>query len=343
MKRIKYFIQRVFGLDYKRLFEVAGIVSKRTGKPKLFYIFDIVVCGFKYQAGYSDYLEFEFYNLNAFQRSSYVTRGLNYDFVVRLNDREARRRLENKVYFLEDFGDLMGRRWLDLETASYEEFVAFTNEVPNVVLKPVDGICGKGIQFVTVTEENVRNVYETALKDNTMLVEQEIKQHHELDVLHPHSMNTLRVMTIKVNGNVGIPYICVRTGNGTKVDNLNAGGYAARVDVETGEIISDGFGKYSSLAVVHPVTGVQFKGFKIPLFNEAIDLAIKAAERLENVNYVGWDIGITENGPIVIEANDFPGNDLTQSPIALGKDKLGMRYVFEDMIRDLSKLPPKTK
>ena len=57
-----------------------------------------------------------------------------------------------------------------------------------------------------------------------------------------------------------------------------------------------------------------------------------AAVRLPGIGYVGWDIAISEEGPLVIEANDFPSHDLLQFPELLDDDRIGLRPVFDGLI-----------
>ena len=68
-------------LDYKNMFRIAKKISKKTGKNYIGILFDMVRCGLKYQAGYYDYQEFEFYNLNKEERKTYLTRGKNNEIV----------------------------------------------------------------------------------------------------------------------------------------------------------------------------------------------------------------------------------------------------------------------
>ena len=46
------------------MFRIAKAISKKTKKNYISIVIDMIKCGFKYQAGYYDYQEFEFYNLN---------------------------------------------------------------------------------------------------------------------------------------------------------------------------------------------------------------------------------------------------------------------------------------
>ena len=57
----------------------------------------------------------------------------------------------------------------------------------------------------------------------------------------------------------------------------------------------------------HPVTKEKIVGFNIPMFKEAVELVKEAAKVVPEVAYVGWDVAISDNGPVIIEGNSFPG------------------------------------
>ena len=46
------------------MIKIAKNIGKKINKNYILILFDMCKCGFKYQAGYYDYQEFEFYNLN---------------------------------------------------------------------------------------------------------------------------------------------------------------------------------------------------------------------------------------------------------------------------------------
>ena len=41
-------------------------------------------------------------------------------------------------------------------------------------------------------------------------------------------------------------------------------------------------------------------------------MALKAALEVPEVRYVGWDIAITPNGPVIMEGNEYPSYGLVQ-------------------------------
>jgi hypothetical protein len=65
MPNLNYIFKRIAGMDYGALLETARKVHVRSGKGTLASLADIVACGFRYQAGYMDYLVFEFDRLTA--------------------------------------------------------------------------------------------------------------------------------------------------------------------------------------------------------------------------------------------------------------------------------------
>ena len=70
---MKYVINRIFNMSLKNMFKQINVVNERSGKNKILIFFDMIVCGFKYQAGYMDYMLFEMYNLSSKQRKTFIS------------------------------------------------------------------------------------------------------------------------------------------------------------------------------------------------------------------------------------------------------------------------------
>ena len=54
----------------------------------------------------------------------------------------------------------------------------------------------------------------------------------------------------------------------------------------------------------HPVTGVCFENFSLPFWDEVEKLVLKAHAFIPSVISIGWDVAITEKGPVLLEGND---------------------------------------
>lgn len=106
------------------------------------------------------------------------------------------------------------------------------------------------------------------------------------------------------------------------VDNLHNGGIIADIDLETGELKTDGQDFFNNVYVRHPDTGYPIKGFRIPFFEEMKQMIEKAGASFEAL--LGWDIAITESGPVIIEINSSPGAVILQVPYVM--QRIGMRH-----------------
>lgn len=55
---------------------------------------------------------------------------------------------------------------------------------------------------------------------------------------------------------------------------------------------------------MHPNTGVVFKDYQLPYWNEVIEVVKLMHSYLKDIKSIGWDVAITPNGPVLIEGND---------------------------------------
>ncbi len=147
------------------------------------------------------------------------------------------------------------------------------------------------------------------------LFQETIKQHQVLERLNPSCINTIRMDTfIDRDGNIEILSAYLRMSiKNAHADNHALGGCAVNVDLETGKLCAEGYvGVKQDLGVPllsHPVTHVVFENFQVPCFEQAKESIIKAASYMPGLRLIGWDIGISESGPVLIEANPDYGMD----------------------------------
>ena len=84
------------------------------------------------------------------------------------------------------------------------------------------------------------------------------------------------------------------------------------MDEKTGKICSVATDDYFNVYETHPDTGIRSEGYQLPMVQEAVDFAKKAALVVPQICHVGWDVAVTPDGPVLIEGNDYPGTDLCQ-------------------------------
>ncbi len=330
MNKLKYIFKRIAAMDFKNMIAQAKIVRSRTHRPVVFTLVDMIYCGFKYLAGYMDYVVFEFYNLSRAQRATQVTRGINNELVKSLNKKESWYKFDKKDEFNRIFADFLKRDWLDIENSDPDAFKELCSKHPQMIVKPRDGACGKGVEKLSVSDfPSAEKMRDYCLENGQTLAEEIIVQNQKMNELFPNSVNTVRMVTITKNGKVNIVFCSVRIGAGdTIVDNLNSGGMAALVDENTGVITTDAADKNGVIYKNHPDTNTAICGFEIPDFEEGREMVKKAALLVSDIGYVGWDIAFSDKGALLIEGNHFPGHDIYQMP-ALTPDGIGVLPKFK--------------
>lgn len=334
MSKLGYILRCVRNMNYKNMLNTVNTVHKKSGKNRVGLFCDMVWCGFKYGTGHRDYDLNEWWTLNKAQRSTYITRGINNSIVTRLNDSSYYHILDNKIHFNEHFSDCLGRKWLNVENASLEEFESFMENTEAVIAKPIDATCGQGVVKLQKSDfESVSAMYDHIRETRAFLVEEYVIQHSEISKLYPLSVNTLRIVTVTSDdGTPHVLYAFIRMGNnGRVVDNINAGGMAAPIDLETGKISGVAFDKDYSYYDTHPYTGTPIVGHQIPFWKESCEFALEACKRIPQLRYIGWDVAVTENGPTFIEGNQHPGHDFLQMPPHV-PDKIGILPRFRQFV-----------
>lgn len=332
MSRIKYYFGRLFEIDWKNMFRVVGKISKRCHKPYILILFDTIWCSIKYGAGYMDYFQFFFENLNSKQRATYINRTVNNKYHRLLNNRDYFHLFQNKHEFLNTYKEFIKRDFLLLDESTYDEFLYFVKKHPVFIAKPDDGLCGIGVELVDTNGCDLKDLYDKLLTNKQNLLEERIVQNTEMNKLYPEAINTLRVVTINRFGKVSVPFVALRIGTGGRhVDNFHAGGCFSVVDSD-GVVRKPALDKENRIYDVHPDTGAPIIGFKVPMYDEVIEQCKKMALVTPEIGYTGWDMAIGEKGIDVVEANQLPGYDIYQSYPHLNADLCGLKPCFDEAI-----------
>ena len=322
MKKIIYLFKRILKLDYKNMFKTAREISKESKKNFIVIFFDIVICGFKYQAGYVDYKKYEFHILSKAERKTFLTRGKNNHIIKTFNDKKHFYKLESKIEFNKTYEKFLKRNWLQLDGENLEEFIQFMKENKKVIVKPLDLDNGRGIKKLEYKQdENYEEVYKDLIENNQVLIEELLVQHEELNKICPTSVNTMRMFTLYKDGKAHLMQSALKLGNGHVADNLALGGMFTCLD-DDGIAYAPAINYKGEEFEKHPMTNEKILGLKVPLFKEAENLVKEAAKVVPEIAYVGWDVAITQDGPCIIEGNPFP--EILQTKPSLMKKREGL-------------------
>lgn len=191
-------------------------------------------------------------------------------------------------------------------------------------LKPFAAGKGKGIHRMDSVEGRYlldgRSVDGAALiqlmnKNDGWFLSQGVVQHPELARIYPNTTNTLRLITVRnEHGESEILFVVLRLGTAATVpvDNGSRGGLVAKVDLESG-VLSHATSLWSKDEHTHhPNSGSPIEGVKLPGWDELRPTMLALADALPYLQFVAWDVLLTENGPVVIEANTSSGVNILQ-------------------------------
>lgn len=284
---------------------------------------DYVLANKKQQVSYDEYMYcYEFWKLNEEQRSTFISQSEMVFFNKFIVVDEFKKYFWVKKLFLEQFSKFVHRKWIEVNSSSFEQFSTLLNS-SDCIIKPQESSGGNGI-FITKKgeEKNLEDLYEKCKQQNC-LVEEWIVGCDEIQSFHPSSLNTIRLWTIHGEKGTEVFHAFLRTGrNGSVIDNSTGNvGIRATIDVDTGIIISDAFSKKNERYEEHPDTHVKFKGFTIPKFEEVKKACIEAANVFPHP-IVGWDVVIRNDGRIeFVEGNHMPDIYGIQQLLKIGQRK----------------------
>ncbi|WP_353892595.1 sugar-transfer associated ATP-grasp domain-containing protein [Proteinivorax hydrogeniformans] len=188
------------------------------------------------------------------------------------------------------------------------------NSVQKLFIKPLAGAGGKRCFKIDNLDNIDPDIFSTLI-DSTFIFQQLIKQNSQVSKIYPHSVNTLRVHTVRQNGAIKVASSLMRLGQGGNVvDNASQGGIIVNIDRENGVLEKWGVNHLHSGGqsfTHHPDTEFKFEGFSIPYY-EQVEEKCKQVAKYFNNWIIGWDIAITEDGFTFMEGNSNPNVRMMQ-------------------------------
>ncbi|NEW82899.1 MAG: hypothetical protein GZ094_11120 [Mariniphaga sp.] len=279
------------------------------------------------------------------------------------NDREVSEVLENKLYFNLFYGQfdislpkilmynhknmfVVRDRVLCINNSQdfkliLTSLISDNDPESSIFIKKTYGTYG-GKRIYKINQEQlaldtdfIDNLYEEVIKAG-YLFQETICQHPDMDKLNPSCNNTIRLDTfIDHTGKAEIISSYVRMAfNNLHVDNISSGGCAVKVNLNTGQLEEFGYQSLSlshgKRTTEHPFTKTVFKDFKIPEFEKAKELVLKAASLMPGLRLIGWDVSLSTTGPVLIEGNSY--YDITGSDLLYGG--YGSNPVFRKVLEE---------
>lgn len=251
-------------------------------------------------------------------------------------------------YALVNDGIVSGLHGNDLNNDNIIEFLS--NEARRTVLKWLDRGGGEGTYVIFCEdgkivvnnterdEDYLRNLFS---REGKALLCEYITQSEFAASLYPHTTNTLRIVCAKKRGEAKAEFITAvqRVGceDSIPVDNLSSGGIVFSIDSSTGEI-GTGYATHGRMDRImvpfekHPDTGELLRGKKIPDWESLVSEIVELTNKLPYLNFIAWDILLTDDGYTIIEGNASSGCGLFQVEHGVRNSKLGDIYRSYDII-----------
>lgn len=312
--------------------EISAKLKKEKGRSKLATFFDLVNCSIKYKTSPHNYEVLGFADLSAEERKTYFTFADNIAMMEKYNSKKHEAIFYNKFIFSKVFSDFYGRKCIMTNYLTEKDFEKFMEGEQKIVYKPVNAAQGKGVEVLDASDfDSISELYNYINNLPNGIIETWIAQHSVISALYPNAVNPIRINTVLKDGELKFMTSTLSIGHNSKIANASINALFALVDIETGKVLTDACDYDGGVYREHPETGATFKDFQIPYWKETLEMLQKAARVMYQVGYVGWDIAITENGPVIIEGNNDPGYIGFQLPLFVKGH--GTRELYEEFLK----------
>ncbi|MBQ8239705.1 MAG: hypothetical protein IJZ38_02535 [Bacteroides sp.] len=291
----------------KRFNEDLTQLSSETGINKFWYYADALLCHLIHGASPNDYVLCGMYRASFLERFSFLTMRRAEKVERIFNPPKIRPLFDEKPKFNDLFRSFVKRGYIYcVDEDNYDDIVEFIKNHDYIIIKPTNLSSGRGVEKIkTSLIDDLSSFVKTAI-EKKLLIEECIQQREDLKRLNPHSVNTLRIYTIKDRKSQVIHVLGggLRIGTTTSpVDNMHDNGIYYPIDVKTGIIMHRGMDIKGKRYIYHPTINEKMLGMQILDWDKVILFVKAASEVVPEARYIGWDVALTESGCEMIEGN----------------------------------------
>lgn len=299
------------------------------GCDEKFLMRDMLYCLHRFGYSFRDYCVYGFVNKTLKCRLTFVSDKLRYHYCDLLNDPSILHLMTDKYVCYQHYKEFFKRDVLGCYSEKdFESFSSFIDKNEQFIFKPLEEHSGHGIKICSSGDIEKKMFFTEMLQKGAFVVEELIEQGDEMAIMHPQSVNTLRVVTFVIGDEVYIIGGAWRIGVGNAVvDNAGSGGIYASVDFENGLIQTDAIDFKGEHFNIHPDTKVQIVGYKLPDWDQALSMIRKMALKVKGTTLIAWDIAYSKKGWVMVEANDNGAWRIVQSHREQGKKDLLYSYI----------------
>lgn len=299
-------------------------------------ILDVIWCKLRYGINTNEYFYYEFYNKSLFARNSFISVAKHTWITAYQINKGNKSLFAQKINAYNTYKQYYHREVISIELPSEApKLLMFAQKHGKFVLKPLDESEGHGIRMWNTdmydSKAQLQQIAQSAL--GKVIIEELIQQNEDMASFHPASVNTIRYV-VDYNGNgINRLWAIIRMGVGNSyIDNTSAGGICAAIDLKTGIIISQGVRRNGERFILHPDSGKQIIGTKIPKWEELNEIIEQLYPIDSPIHLVGWDFALSTSGWCIVEGNACPSVMGIQ-----GSTGKGYRFVLKKVKRNKNK------
>lgn len=301
--RLRYLAGRARRIDVGSVLERATEASVQHDKWRPAIVVDMLwQAGFR-NVGFQDYIDYDFAILSADERATFMTHPVSNQISQKYDHPDFRHLFQDKVAFDRVFSDFLRREWLVVEEGNADAVRAFTERQGTIVTKEPVGQAGTGVHRYHAAEVTDWSEFHRGLLERgELLIEEVIRQHADLAAVCPGTVNTTRVTAFFDGEKTHILAMAQKFGRGAVSDQMTFGGFYTMLD-ESGHSMGAGYDSHGHVHERHPDSDFPIGDFQLPMIDEVKAFVDQVARVVPQVQYVGWDIVVTPDGPVLVEGN----------------------------------------
>ena len=258
-----------------------------------------------------EFVMFDFLHKTLPERREFITEPERAAVLNTVNDMSLADNLDDKYKtycFLKEF---YGRDMILVESEKdLPKFREFCERNSVFVRKLFYDSMGRGVQPIKV-DRNVDELFRQLLSEEPdgFIAEGLIRAHDDIKTLNPDSVNTVRFITYFDGEKMTLYKPFMKIGRaGSFVDNGGAGGILVAINKDTGVFESNAIDEQGRRYDTHPNNGLKLEGYRLPDWEQAIELGRKICDKIPGFRFIGWDFTYTDEGRWII----VEGNSITQ-------------------------------
>ncbi|MCW2164541.1 Sugar-transfer associated ATP-grasp [Microbacterium hydrothermale] len=301
--RLRYLAGRARRIDVGSVVERAKEASAQHGKALPLVVADMLFQAGVKNVGFQDYIDYDFAILTPAERATYMTHPVSNQISQKYDHPDYRGLFQDKVEFDKTFSEFLRRDWMVVDADNADDLRAFAERLGTIVTKEPVGQAGTGVHRYHAAEvEDWTQFHRGLLERGEILVEEVIRQHDDLAAVCPGTVNTTRVTAFFDGSTTHILAMAQKFGRGAVSDQMTFGGFYTMLD-ENGHALGAGYDSHGHVHELHPDSGARIADFQLPMIDEVTAFVDRVARVVPQVQYVGWDIVVGPDGPVLVEGN----------------------------------------